>query len=142
LTDNKNSGDGAKEEDELSPEEEAIWKEYGKTTIYGTLSRMDERAKYMITTCASLIVIHFGLLLGFKIQDISIKITPEFFFVIAAGAFALSLFPHSTRILLHSGATVKKAYHSSLRWRIKTHYIGFVFFIAGLLAMAITAIIS
>jgi len=146
LTDRKNSVNGSEEEGELSPEEEgeleSFWKAYYKTAINDSLSKLDERARYLITTCASLIVIHFGLIIGFKIENISIKIAPEFFFVIAAAAFAFSLFPLSRSIFYQSPASIQEAFTSSLRWRTRGQYVGFGFFIAGLLAMAITALIS
>ncbi len=118
-----------------NPDVDKFWLEYGKETIKTTLGAMDERAKYMITTCASLIVINFGLLLAFPSQNI--QITPQFFFVVSAAFFAISYFPLKKDFSLFLLKSVKKAYQSWLRWKLIWHYGGFGLFVAGLLALAI-----
>ena len=129
---------------EISPDPigDNFWIEFGKETVKETVMGMDEKAKYMITTCASLIVIHFGFLLGFKVQNLSIKVTPEFFFVIAAALFSFSLYPIAKSINLQSPESIKNAYDTWIKWKLIGHRIAYGFFIAGLLAMAITAMIS
>ncbi len=118
-----------------------FWVEYGKESIKQTLAGLDERAKYMITTCASLIVINFGLLTAFSINSFSIKVSPQFFLVISVIFFVLSYFPAEKTINLQAPFKNRDAYtawkHSKIRW----HKFGFAFFIAGLFAMAVTTFI-
>ncbi len=124
-----------------TPEEDIFWMQFGKDSVKDTIEVLDERAKYMITTCASLIVIHFGLLLAFKVQGISFKVSPEFFLVVASALFAVSLYPIAGHIEMQSPDSVKSAYDTWIKWKLWGHRIGFGFFIAGLLAMTITIII-
>jgi hypothetical protein len=149
LTDERNTHIDSEEEVEIQsveispdPVGDNFWMEFGKDTVKETVTGMDEKAKYMITTCASLIVIHFGLLLGLEVHDLSVKVTPEFFFVIAAALFAFSLYPIARSINLQSPDSIKNAYDIWIKWRLLGHRIAFGFFIAGLLALAITAMIG
>lgn len=71
----------------LSPDEE-MWLEYGKKLMTDSIGGLDERAKFMITTCATLIVVQFGLSFAFKITPFSFTLTPQFFLVISAAFFA------------------------------------------------------
>ncbi len=95
----------------------------------------------LITTCASLIVIHFGLLLAFKVQGSYYKVSPEFFFVISAALFAISLYPVGRLIRMQSPDSIKGSFRSWVRWKLRGHRVGFGFFIVGLLAMAVTLVI-
>jgi hypothetical protein len=125
----------------LTPEVDKFWIDYGHKMLSTTLGDMDERAKYMITTCASLIVIHFGLLLAFKVQGASFKIAPEFFFVVAAAIFVLSYFPTRIDIDLQSPASIRFAHKLWFTRKLKCHRYGFILFIIGLLAMASSIIV-
>jgi hypothetical protein len=78
-----------------------FWLDYGLKTITDSLMTLDERAKYLITTCASLIVIHFGIIVGFGLSEMSFRITPEGFFVIAISLFSISYFPKKKEIPYH-----------------------------------------
>ena len=124
------------------PQEDKFWIDFGENIIKDTIQTLDERAKYIITTCASLIVIHFGLLLAFKVQGLSFKVTPEFFFVVSAALFALSFYPIRKDVIMQSPSDIRDAYKYWINWRQVWHRVGFGFFIAGLLAMAITITIS
>jgi hypothetical protein len=132
----------AKVETSTTPDIDLFWLDYGKKTVTDVIEGMDERAKFMITTCASLIVIDFGLLLAFSIEPFSIKVAPQFFFVVSAALFVLSLFPRSRTFDLQVIKQIKSSYNSWISWKLKWHYLAFSFFIAGLLVMAITSMIG
>jgi hypothetical protein len=65
-----------------------------------------------------------------------------FFFVVAAALFAFSLYPIAQSINLQSPGSIKDVYSTWIKWRLVAHRIAFGFFIAGLLAMAITTMIG
>jgi hypothetical protein len=124
-----------------NPEVNNFWKDQGQKIIGSSLDVLDERAKFMITTCASLIIIDFGLLLAFKIQSIPINVTPQLFFAISAAFFVISYSPVNKRFNLLSPKSIENAYHSWMKWKLLWHYGGFALFLAGLLAFAIISII-
>lgn len=124
-----------------SPEEtNKFWKSYGTEFVKGSIQSLDDRAKFMITTCASLITVNFGLLLAFPAQSTIIKVSPQFFLAISALFFALSLSPKLEKLNLASPGSIERVYNKSMKWRLKLHYIGFGFFVAGLFAVAITSL--
>jgi hypothetical protein len=126
-----------------SPEEiNKFWMSYGAEFVKGSIQTLDERAKFMITTCASLIAVNFGLVLAFSAQSSLIKVSPQFFLAISALFFALSFSPKLEKLNLASPGSIERVYNISMEWRLKLHYVGFGFFIAGLFAAAITSLIS
>jgi hypothetical protein len=126
-----------------SPEEtNKFWKSYGTEFVKGSIQSLDDRAKFMITTCASLITVNFGLMLAFSAQSTLIKVSPQFFLAISALFFALSLSPKLEKLNLASPGSIERVYNKGMKWRLKLHYVGFGFFIAGLFAVAITSLIS
>ncbi|MFY9565940.1 MAG: hypothetical protein WAQ29_06295 [Nitrososphaeraceae archaeon] len=122
-------------------ESDLFWIEYGRKTLTETIEVMDERAKFMVTTCSSLIIIDFGLLLAFNTSGISFKVAPAFFFVVAAALFVLSYFPLSKDYNLQVPKDIKSAYDYWRKWKLRWNRIGFGFFLAGLLAVALTSLI-
>jgi hypothetical protein len=126
-----------------SPEEtNKFWKSYGTEFVKGSIQSLDDRAKFMITTCASLVTVNFGLILAFSIQSTVINVSPQFFLAISALFFALSLSPKLEKLNFASPGSIERVYNKSMNWRLKLHYMGFGFFIAGLFAAAITSLIS
>ena len=121
-----------------NPDVDDFWIGYGKKILEGSINSLDERAKFMVTTCAALIVVNFGLLVAFSAGSALIKVTPQFFFVVSAALFVLSYFPSKVRFNLASPKSVEDVYNISLKWRYGCHISGFVFFISGLLAIALT----
>src|SRR5688572_23410248 len=100
-----------------------FWLDYGLRTITDSLQTLDERAKYLITTCASLVVIHFGILIGFGISDISFKITPEAFFIIAISLFSISYFPKKKEIPYYDPILIEQLYREWLNHKYKWHML-------------------
>lgn len=121
------------------PEISRFWIDYGKGIVNNT--HLDDRAKNMITTCASLIVVNFGLLLAFRVEPVSVKLTPQFFFAISAALFILSYFPVKRKFYLDIPKSIEASYDSWMLWKLIYHKFGFVFFIAGLFAIAITGLL-
>ena len=128
-------------EESLTPETDTFWTEFGQQTIKDVTSSLDERAKFMITTCASLIVVNFGLLLAFEVQSFSIRVAPQFFFAISAGLFAVSFFPVTRKINLQSPDSIENSYDIWMKWKLNWNRAGFCMLIVGLLAMAVTTMI-
>lgn len=126
----------------VNQEIKKFWLEYNQKTITDSLGTLDERAKFLITTCASLIVIHFGIVIGFGISEISFKITPEAFFIIAASFFSISYFPIKKKIEYQNTEFIEQAYSEWLYYKYKWHKLGFIFFIFGLISLTITTIIG
>jgi hypothetical protein len=120
------------------PEINRFWIDYGKGIVNNTLTQLDDRAKNMITTCASLIVVNFGLLLAFNVEPVLVKVTPQFFFAISAALFIPSYFPVKRKFYLDIPKSIEASYDSWMKRKLKWHYAGFAFFIAGLIAIAIT----
>lgn len=120
-----------------NPDVDEFWITYGKKKLEESISSLDERAKFMVTTCAGLIVVNFGLLVAFSTGYTLVKVTPQFFFVVSAALFALSYFPIRVRFNLASPNSVEDIYYISLKWRHICHIIGFIFFISGLMAIAL-----
>jgi hypothetical protein len=130
-----------------SPEEiNKFWKSYGTEFVKGSIQSLDDRAKFMITTCASLITVNFGLTLAFTAefldQSILVKVSSQFFLAISALIFALSISPKLEKLNLASPASIERVYNKSMEWKLKLHYFGFGFFIAALFAIAIATLIS
>jgi hypothetical protein len=122
-----------------TPETDTFWTEFGQQTIKDVITSLDERAKFMITTCASLIVVNFGLLLAFEVHSFSIKVAPQFFLAVSAALFAISFFPITKRVNLQSPDSIENAYNTWMKWKLKCNRAGFFLFIVGLLAMAVTS---
>jgi hypothetical protein len=148
MTKDENSGDEIKERREpkvrvsQTPDIDEFWRDYGKKSVTDTVYDLDERAKFMITTCASLIVIDFGLLLAFNIASFSIKVTSQFFFAISAACFVMSLFPRSRSFDLQIVSEIKNSYDSWRKWKQRWHCIAFGFFIAALFTITVTSLIG
>jgi hypothetical protein len=68
-----------------------------------------------------------------------LQITPQFLLVVSAASFALSYFPMKKDFNLYLLKSVRETYQSWLRWKLIWHYLAFGFFIAGLLAIAMTS---
>jgi intracellular septation protein A len=123
------------------PEIDRFWMDYGKGIVNNTLTHLDNRAKNMITICASLIVVNFGLLLAFKIEAIPIKVTPQIFFAISAALFVVSYFPVKKEFHLDGPDSIEASYGSWMRWKLKYQRYGFFSFIVGLFVIAITGLL-
>jgi hypothetical protein len=121
-----------------NPDFNNFWKKYGKKILKDSINELDERAKFMITTCAALIVVNLGLITFTTPQQvILVKVSPQFFFIASAILFVISLFPHKRRFNLLSPKSIEAAYYSWLRWKLIMHYAGFALFIAGLIALTV-----
>ena len=55
-------------------ESDLFWIEYGRKTLTETIEVMDERLKFMVTTCSSLIIIDFSYFyLRLTLQEFPLK---------------------------------------------------------------------
>jgi hypothetical protein len=119
-----------------------FWMKFGHEIVSKQLEGLDERAKFMITTCAGLIVIDFGLLFAFSTPSLSLRVVPQFFFAISALFFSFSYFPRGQEIQFEAPDEIKNAYTTLTNAKIQWHRYGFTLFFIGLLAMAITSLIG
>jgi hypothetical protein len=120
----------------LDPDE--IYAEYGKKLLTETAGGLDERAKFMITTCATLVVVQFGLSFVFNVEPFSFTLTPQFFLVISAAFFAKSLYyVGRTTVDLQSSESLHRYYMKTTRSKYRWHSLGLSFFIVGMLVFAI-----
>jgi hypothetical protein len=103
--------------------------------------KADDRAKYMIVTCAALVVIHFGLLLNFTLESSWYMVIPEYLFLIALAFFAVS-FQSIIRKIDINRSDVRQQfvilYLSVIKRKYVWQYLGFGFFVAGLAFISIT----
>jgi hypothetical protein len=90
----------------------------------------------MITTCAGLIVINYGLL--FAIPNSNINISPQVIFLVSVILFAFSYFPRTKVFHLSRPDTIQSAFQSTVNWKVSFQKWAFVAFFGGLLALAIT----
>jgi hypothetical protein len=125
-----------------SSELDVFWKECGKKMIQDAIERFDERAKFMITTCAGLIVINFGLLLGFNVQNTSFEIAPPLFFAISAAVFAISYFPAGPKINPLVPPSISNCHDIMFSYKSRCHYVGLGFFIAGLFLLGVANLVG
>jgi hypothetical protein len=121
-----------------------MWLEFGKKLVTDTIGGVDDRAKFMLTTCATLIVVQFGLSFAFQIQAYSLILTPQFFLVISAAFFATSLHdPGRAKALTLNSIQSLAGFYAQRTWRKSIwNLIGFSFFVAGLLAFAIMTLVQ
>jgi hypothetical protein len=120
-------------------EEDSYWLNFGKTLISNTIKTFDERAQFMITTCASLITADFAIL-SFTSKFNILTISPQFFFSLSALCFISSLFPKKYVINPWQPNLVKARYNEIIGKKSTRHIIGFGLFFIGLIAIAISSI--
>jgi len=118
-----------------NPAVDKIWLDHGGEIVKNTLQSLDERAKHMITTCAGLIVVNLGLFLAFPTQNI--EVTPQFFFIISTGLFAISYFPIKKKFNFFLIKSIKDTYDSWLRWKLVFQYLGFILFFIGIATLGL-----
>jgi hypothetical protein len=145
------SNERSPEEEEQEPvsvrisgtsELDTFWKECGKKMITDSIDKFDERAKFMITTCATLIVINFGLLLAFPVQGVPFEIAPPLFFAVAAAIFAISYFPAGPRIYPLVPDSISRVHSIMFGFKLRCHYVGLSLFICGLFLLGISNMIG
>ena len=122
-----------------NPEFETFWNTWSQDIIKKILSDLDSRAKYMITTSATLLAVNFGILLVLKFTSVSIVIGPPFFFLLSAAFFVTSFFPVTREINIQAPYESHKAFERWRQWKIKWQKLGFIFFLIGLGVMAVAA---
>ncbi|MGB8935811.1 MAG: hypothetical protein WCC17_11970 [Candidatus Nitrosopolaris sp.] len=125
-------------------ETERMWIDYGKRFVTTSIEGFQDRSKFMITTVAGLMVIQFGLSLAFTIKPLLFKLTPQFFLVISAIFFGKSLLYGGPRrsLNLDSPSSVAQYYEALVKSKYIDNLLGLLFFIAGLLAIAMMSTIQ
>jgi hypothetical protein len=122
-----------------SVEEDKYWISFGQTMINQTFEILDDRAKFMITTCASLLVADFAVLV--ITANIGIfSMSPQFFFAISSLFFMISLFPRKRTINPWTPDETKGLYEELTNTKYKYHKAGFLFFFLALVSIAFSSI--
>ena len=122
--------------------DDVFWIGLGERLVKNRIIRLNEIAKYLMVICVSLIIIHFGLLLIFRVQASLLDITPELLFTAAAAAFSISLIIPLIGGDLRSLNRIKDVYLLHTKWNVVICSIGISCFVAGLLFMIINLVIT
>ena len=128
--------------DDAPPLETEIefWRVTGESWISTSISRLDELAKWMVTTAAGITVANSALIQ--VIQKVTVvTVTPSLFFSFAVLCFIASLFPRS--FVIHPSMTddMMDAYDSSYNRKLLWHKLGFSLFFIGLLFAGILTLV-
>jgi len=116
-------------------EEDEFWISFGQSSISETVGVLDERAKFMITTSASLLAADFAvLLLTSKVGPITV--TPQFFFAVSALFFMISLFPRRYKINPWKPDETRETYQEVVEFKYRFHFVGFSMFFLSLVLVA------
>lgn len=121
---------------------DTFWIDIGRDLIKGNLENLDKRAEYMITTITALIVIDFGILVGFQVPALTLKVAPQILFAISIMLFFWSLRIKRYSILPDSIESITREYDTIGNHKYKWQNAGYYWFVAGLIAMAITYLID
>jgi hypothetical protein len=121
-----------------SPEEDEFWIAFGKSLVSKTINILDDRAKFMITTAASLLSVDFAVLV-FTSKIAIMTVSPQFFFAISALLFILSLFPRKYGINPWTPDETKHTYDSMIKHKYYFHIAGFAFFFVALISVAFSS---
>ena len=119
-------------------EEDEFWISYGQSLVSQTIDTLDDRAKFMITTSASLLVADFAVLLIMS-RFALIFVSPQFFFAFSALFFIFSLFPRQFLVNPWTPDDTKNTYRSLASTKFQFHKIGFLFFFVALLLVALSS---
>jgi hypothetical protein len=125
-----------------NPESDTLWIEMGRNLIKGTLETLDKRAEYMITTITALIAISFGILVGFQLPNLTVKVAPQILLAISSIFFFLSLRVKQYVITPQSVDSIRSKYEEIANSKYKWQNLGYYLFIAGLFAIAVTYVIE
>ena len=123
-------------------DQDTFWIDIGRELIKGNLDSLDKRAEYMITTITALIVIDFGILVGFQVPALTLKVAPQMLFAISIMFFIWCLRIKKYNLESESVEDVMKRYQDIGKHKYKWQNIGFYVFVAGLAAMAITYVLD
>ena len=122
-----------------SSEEDMFWVRFGKTLVSQSIDILDERAKFMITTAASLLAVDFAVLV-FASKIGTINVSPQFFFALSALFFIVSLFPRSYTVNPWTPDKTKATYSLMLKHKYRFHLVGFLFFFMALILVAASSL--
>lgn len=123
-----------------SSEEDEFWILFGKSLITSTIDVLDDRAKFMIRTSASLLVVDFAVLL-IALKATILTISPQFFFALSVLCFVVSLFPKRYQTNPWTPDETKSIYFRMLNYKRRGHLVGFLSFFLGLILVALTSLI-
>ena len=122
------------------PQEEIdFWRELGQSWISNSLSQLDSRAKWMVTTIVGITIADSTLLQIIRNVTL-VSITPNLFFAFSILFFIASLFPTKGEINPNMTYVMMDTYESFLQHKIKWSKLGYATFFIGLIFLAITTL--
>ena len=122
-------------------EEDEFWISFARSLISGTIDVLDNRAQFMITTIASLLIVDSAaLLIASKIT--SFAISPQFFFAFSTLCFMYSLFPRRYDVNPSTPDETKRTYLKIMNNKHKWHIFGFLLFFIGLALVGVTSLLA
>ena len=122
-----------------SPREDEFWISFGQSLISGTIDVLDERAKWMVITTASLEAADLAITLILSKVTL-FTVSPQFFFAFSTLFFIISLFPRRYQVNLGFPDETRDIYVNILNEKHRWHKIGFIFFFFGLFFVALSSL--
>jgi len=122
-------------------EEDEFWLCFAKSLISKVIDGLDDRAQFMVTTSASLLVADFAILV-IAAKESVLKVSPQFFLALSALSFIASLFPRKYTVNPWLPDNTKQTYSEILNHKIRYHLIGFSMFFIALILIALSALFT
>lgn len=121
-------------------DEDTFWLNTAQALISESIDTLDERAKFMITTSASLLTADFAVLL-LSSKFTILNVSPQLFFSLSTLFFVISLFPKHYKINPWQPDTTRLIYYKIINQKRNWHILGFSFLIFALLLIVISSIV-
>ncbi len=118
-----------------------FWRATGESWISSSLSQLDERANWMVTTATGITVADSVLLQILKTVS-AVTVTPNLFFSFAVLFFVVSLFPRKYTISPYMTEKMRKTHSVILEHKLRWHKLGFASLFIGLLFVAISTLLG
>ena len=121
------------------PEEDEFWLSFGQSLISEAINILDNRARFMVTTSASLVTADFAIIL-ITSKVTLLTISPQFFFAFSTLFFILSLIPRRYQVNPWLPDETKHTYIEIMNAKHRWHKIGFSLLFLGLLLVALSSL--
>lgn len=114
-----------------NPEEDELWIGIGKSIVQGSLDKIDDRSKFMVTTVSALITANVGIF-TFTSKFGVASAVPQLVLVSSAIAFAVALFPRLESLNPWTPSDTQRQFNHVLTFKYRCHTFGFVLLLLGL----------
>ncbi len=96
----------------------------------------------MITTITGLLAITFGIIVGFDLPQLSVKVVPQFVLALSMIFFFLSLRIKKYELLLQSPNDIELKYNEIASHKYDWQTLGYIAFIIALILLTMTYVID